>query len=202
MAEKKKVAYIEHEEIVRAMIKAIGDNPDREGLIGTPNRVVKMWGEVFKGYDKNQIPKVTTFKNGSDGIVTDQMISDTGTFYSHCEHHIIPFFGTYYFAYIPHPKGKILGLSKVARVVDYYSARLQTQERLVRDITNYLWGSLKYEDTEPIAMGIVMEGSHLCKEMRGVKKKGKMRTTELIGAMKTDVATRAEFMDWVNKNGS
>ena len=185
--------------IVKAMLIAIGDNPNREGLKETPARVVKSWKELFRGYDKSLKPNVTIFKNGSDGIVYDEMITDTGDFYSQCEHHIIPFYGRYWFAYIPHPKGNILGLSKVARVVDYHSAKLQIQERLVHDITEQLWEALcKGSKYKPIAMGFVMEGEHLCKTMRGVKKKGKMRTTELRGTIKTNASVRSEFLDVVN----
>ena len=189
---------IRKENIVKEMIKEIGEDPNRPGLIGTPDRVVRAWKEMFRGYDKNKLPKVTTFENGSDGIVYDQMINDDGPFYSHCEHHIIPFFGHYYFAYIPDKNGKILGLSKVARVVDYFSAKLQIQERLGHEIVNYLWKELSEEDSEPVAMGLVLEGEHLCKTMRGAKKKGKMRTTIIKGTFRNDVAARHEFLSWVN----
>lgn len=186
---------------VRNMLLAIGENPNREGLKDTPKRVVKMWKEIFRGYDKKQCPKITTFNNGSDGIIYDQMICDTGKFYSHCEHHAVPFIGNYYWAVLPHPKGKLLGLSKVARVVDYFSAKLQIQERLTHEIVDYLWQALCNKNlckNPPLGMALVMEAEHLCKSMRGVKKKGNMRTAKLIGAFKDDSATRAEFMDWVN----
>jgi len=189
------------EEAVKIMLEVIGENPNRQGLKGTPDRVVRMWKEMFRGYDKKQKPTVTTFTNGKDGIVYDEMIDDTGNFYSNCEHHCVPFFGNYYFAYIPHPKGKLLGLSKVARVVDYYSAKLQIQERLTHEILECLWKEVSKDCKNhiPLAMGLVMEAEHLCKTMRGAKKKGTMRTTKLIGTFKTDGAARAEFMDWVNK---
>lgn len=189
--------------IVRNMLHALGENPEREGLKETPDRVVRMWNEIFRGYDESKKPKVTTFNNGSDGIIYDQMINDEGNYYSHCEHHMVPFFGKYYFAYLPDPKGKLLGLSKVARVVDYLSAKLQIQERLTHEIIDYLWKALCDDDTcenKPLGMALVMEGEHLCKTMRGVKKKGKMRTTKLIGAFKDDEKTRAEFMAWVNNH--
>jgi len=188
---------------VKKIIEFIGDDPNRPGLKDTPDRVVKMWQEIFRGYDKKNKPKITTFDNGSDGIVYDQMICDTGNFYSHCEHHMVPFFGRYWFAYIPAPKGKILGLSKVARIVDYHAAKLQVQERLVNDVVQDLYEALhisKASWNKPLAMGLVIEAEHLCKTMRGAKKKGKMRTVHLIGTFKTDAAARAEFMDWVNKN--
>ena len=189
-----------NESIVRDMIKAIGDNPKREGLKDTPNRVVRMWKEIFRGYIKGNEPKVTTFENGADDIEYDEMICDPGPFHSHCEHHMVPFFGKYYFAYIPHPQGLILGISKVGRVVDYFSAKLQIQERLVHEIVTFLWDKLYHDKFQPIGMGLVMEGEHLCKTMRGVKKKGKMRTTKLIGTFKTDPSTRAEFLEWVNSS--
>jgi len=204
------------EDLIKTLLFQIGENPEREGLKDTPVRVVKMWKEIFRGYDKKQKPKVTTFMNGNDNIIYDEMITDEGDFYSHCEHHMVPFFGKYYFAYIPHPEGKILGLSKVARVVDYYSAKLQIQERLVHEIVEFLWEALtipatysgkdeySVEDTpriEPIAMGLVMEAEHLCKTMRGAKKKGRMTTTKLIGAFKDDPSSRAEFLRWVHQNG-
>ena len=103
---------LSNEDLIKNVIIRIGDNPKREGLKDTPKRVAKMWKEIFKGYDEKQKPKITTFPNGSDGISYDQMIMDEGPFYSHCEHHIVPFFGQYYFAYIPHPKGKSSGLVK------------------------------------------------------------------------------------------
>ena len=201
------------EGIVIDMIRKIGDNPDRAGLKDTPTRVTRMWKEIFKGYNPDLKPKVTIFDNGADGIVYDEKITDNGPFYSYCEHHMIPFFGKYWFAYIPHPKGKILGLSKVARVVDYYSARLQIQERLGEQIIGELWDALMIpaqekdgffviEDRSPLAMGLFMDAEHLCKTMRGVKKQGKMTTTKLLGGFKTDPLARKEFFDWVNKNGT
>jgi len=188
----------EKEDLVEEMISQIGDNPSREGLKDTPKRIVKMWKEIFKGYDENQLPKVTTFNNGSDGIVYDEMICDEGDFYSHCEHHGLVFHGKYYFSFIPHPNGKLLGLSKVARVIDYFSSRLQIQERLVHEVVEYLWDTLRTEDNKPIAMGLCVVGEHLCKTMRGVKKKGKMTTTKLKGSFKDDNKSRTEFIDWVN----
>jgi GTP cyclohydrolase I len=195
------IALITEEEIVRAMLRVIGENPNREGLKDTPKRVVRMWKELFYGYDKTKLPNVTVFNNGSDGIVYNEMITDTGEFYSNCEHHMIPFHGRYYFGYIPNKRGKLLGLSKVARVVDYFSAKLQIQERLVYEIIEHLYDSLDVDKHKPVGMALVIEAEHLCKSMRGVKKKGKMRTTHLIGAFKEDVATREEFMGWVNSNG-
>lgn len=154
---------ISDEELVRRMLLRIGEDPLREGLVDTPRRVVKMWGEIYRGYQTKNFPKVTIFKNGKDGIMYDDMIIDSGYFYSQCEHHMIPFFGDYHFGYIP---GKfILGASKISRVIDFYSARLQVAERLVYDVVTCFEELLK-----PKGLILIMKGRHLCKEMRGVKK--------------------------------
>lgn len=190
------------EEEITSILNLIGENSNREGLVDTPKRVAKMYMELFKGYDKTKFPTITTFHNGCDGVVTDEMINDEGEFYSHCEHHMVPFFGRYYFAYVPSPKGKVLGLSKVARVVDYFSSKLQIQERLGQEIIDCLWNEL-CKDTKypPLGMGLVIIGEHLCKSMRGVKKKGKMRTAALKGCIKHEPMSRTEFLNWVNVNG-
>jgi len=153
-----------------------------------------MWNEIFRGYDPTKRPTVAVFKNGADGLVYDQMVIDTGDFYSHCEHHMVPFFGRYWFGYIPDPKGNIIGLSKVARLVDYHAARLQIQERLVHDIVEDIWQELSKDAVRPIGMGLIMEGEHLCKSMRGARKKGKMTTTKLKGAFFDNMMVRDEFL--------
>jgi len=167
--------------IVRSFLKAIGDNPDREGLIGTPERVQRSWHELYRGYDPTQKPKITTFKNGVDGVHNSTLITDSGTFYSQCEHHVLPFFGTYHFGYIPHPHGLIVGLSKVARVVGFCAARLQIQERLGTDIITLLQNALTKDNPPPIAMVLVLRGQHLCKIMRGVRNNGYMQTIATSG---------------------
>lgn len=193
-----------NEMIVKKMLLAIGENPDREGLKDTPKRVVKMWKEIFRGYDKEQLPKITTFKNGSDSIIYDQALTDEGIFYSHCEHHCVPFFGNYYFSVIYNTKGYILGLSKIGRIVDYYSARLQIQERLTQQIVNHIWNTLcdASDEHPPIGMGLVMIAEHLCKSMRGLKKVGKARTVALKDAMLLDEKARSEFLNSVNANST
>ena len=183
------------EKHIKELLSEIGENTEREGLLETPKRVARMYKELFRGYNEAEKPKITTFFNGADGITTDQLITDTGDFHSHCEHHMVPFFGNYYFAYIPSAKGKILGLSKVARIVDFYSAKLQIQERLVKNIVDALWDALCEDGAEPpIAMGVVMKGEHLCKTMRGAKKKGKMTTSELRGELLINDSLRQEFL--------
>lgn len=181
------------------MLNYIGENPLREGLKDTPKRIVKMWNEIYRGYDLNQKPKITTFDNGKDGIIYDEMIIDTGNYYSMCEHHILPFFGKYIFAYIPHPQGKIIGISKIARLVDYHSAKLQIQERLTNDILFDIKNELiKETNNEPLGLALSMSGEHLCKTMRGVKKQGTTTTTVLDGLFKTNSTVRHEFLKHTN----
>lgn len=178
---------------VRMLLSAIGEDPDREGLIGTPDRIVRMYKELFRGYDESQKPKITTFENDMES--TD-IVFDSGDYYSMCEHHMMPFFGKYYFAYIPRKDGRILGISKVARVVNYCAARLQLQERLARDIVNMLTDALggKVE-----GMAIVMRGTHLCKTMRGVKNNGKMTVAHLSGVFREDQQARNEFYKLIDQ---
>ena len=149
--------------IVNQIIWFIGDDPRRPGLKQTPARVVRMWRQVFLGYDKSKCPRILKIKNGSDGIFYTDMILDHGYFFSHCEHHIVPFFGQYHFGYVPDKW--LVGASKIARVVDYHSSRLQIAERLVHDIAQCLEDVLK-----PKGLILIMGARHLCKEMRGVKK--------------------------------
>lgn len=172
---------------LRTLLRYMGEDPDREGLKGTPDRIVRMWKEIFRGYDPSQKPKITTFAN-EDGM-TD-IVFDAGDYYSMCEHHILPFFGKYYFAYIPAPDGRILGISKVARVVGYCAARLQLQERLAADIVATLTEAL---DGKVLGMALVMKGKHLCKTMRGVRNDGNMTVAHLEGLFKTDKECRDEF---------
>ena len=183
----------EAEAHLRELARYIGEDPDRPGLLGTPDRMVRMWKEIFRGYDPAQHPKITTFDNGLDGVNYDNMIIDSGSYYSMCEHHAMPFFGKYVFAYIPNPHGKILGLSKIGRIVDYFSAKLQIQERLVSEIVSDIARALGTENP-PLGIALLMEGEHLCKTMRGVKKPGKMSTCHLSGIFKNDPSARNEFL--------
>lgn len=183
---------------IRELLIQIGENHHRTGLLGTPERVERMYKEIFRGYDDKQTPKVTIFPNGDDGVSVDEMIVDTGKFYSVCEHHMMPFFGEYTFAYIPHPKGNVLGLSKVARIVGHYSARLQIQERLTEQVLNHLYSKLITDDRyPPLGIGLVMKATHLCKVMRGVKNEGVMTTTKLKGMLKADIKARNEFLNHI-----
>lgn len=181
------------EENIRRILQYIGEDPNREGLKDTPDRIVRMCKEIFRGYDMSQKPKITTFRNGVDGIVYDNMVVDKGDYYSLCEHHMRTFFGEYYFAYIPHPKGKILGISKIGRVVDFCASKLQIQERLVYEVIQMLTEALK-DKYPPLGMALVMKGRHMCKESRGARKKGVMTSSCLTGVFKTEPALRAEFL--------
>ena len=184
--------------IVR-ILEYIGEDPLRTGLVGTPDRIRRMLSEICRGYDPAQKPKITVFPNGEDGLTYDSMVIDEGTYYSLCEHHMMPFFGKYWFAYIPNPKGKILGISKIGRVVDYCAAKLQVQERLTHEIVDMLADALGKENP-PLGIALVMKGTHLCKTMRGVKKNGIMTSSYLTGEFRNSASTREEFMKFVNSN--
>lgn len=181
------------EDHIRRILSYIGEDPNREGLLGTPDRIVRMWQEIVRGYDPTKKPKITTFEN--DMQSTD-IVFDSGDYYSLCEHHMMPFFGKYYFAYIPKKEGRILGISKVARVVGYCAARLQLQERLARDIVKMLTDAL---DGQVEGMAIVMRGTHLCKTMRGVRNNGKMTVAHLSGVFQTDAQARNEFYKLIDQ---
>lgn len=149
--------------LVKMILTHIGEDPNRPGLKDTPERVVAMWTEVFRGYKEDKLPRVTKFRNGSDGVVYDEMLIDKGYFFSHCEHHMVPFFGEYSFGYIPDKW--IIGASKISRIVDHFSSRLQIAERLVCEIADYIQDAIN-----PKGLILLMSARHLCKEMRGVKK--------------------------------
>ena len=182
----------EIEDHIARILEFIGENPNREGLKDTPKRVAKMYKEIFRGYDESQKPKITSFENGKDGIMYDQMIIDSGDFYSHCEHHMVPFFGKYYFAYMPDKV--IIGLSKVARIIDFYSAKLQIQERLVKEVVDEI-----EKVCQPRGIALIIKGEHLCKTMRGAKKKGQMITSDLRGEFRNNLDTRSEFLSLIEK---
>jgi GTP cyclohydrolase I len=176
---------------IQRILESIGENPNRVGLADTPRRVAKMYRETFKGYNPTMKPNITVFPNNEDGVSINQMVTDSGTYVSWCEHHMLPFFGHYYFAYIP--KEKIIGLSKIARVVDYFASRLQVQERLTAQIVNEIHDAL-----DPVGMALQMRGRHLCKEIRGIKNKGEMVTTELRGAFEQQ-EVRMEFLHIIGR---
>jgi GTP cyclohydrolase I len=174
--------------LIRNLLGAIGDNKDREGLQDTPDRVVKAWGEWFSGYGKNPADLLKTFEDGAEGV--DEMVVETDIpVYSHCEHHIAPIFGVAHVAYVP--EGKIVGLSKLVRLVDLYSRRLQVQERLTNDVAQALVDGLS-----PRGVGVVLQCRHLCMESRGVNRSGVVTTTSALrGCLKDEHDARAEFFN-------
>lgn len=182
-------------EHIRDLLRYIGEDPDREGLINTPDRILRMWEEIFRGYNVSKKPKITTFEN-EDNIA--DMVFDSGDYYSMCEHHILPFFGKYYFAYIPSATGRILGISKVARVIEYCAAKMQLQERLAKEAVEMLTEALGGECQ---GMAIVMKGTHLCKSMRGVKNRGEMTASYFTGVF-NNTAVKQEFYQLIKLQGN
>ncbi len=148
--------------LIKHLLIEIGENPNRTGLKDTPKRVAKMYSEMFKGYDSKQKPKLTVFPNDDDGLSFKGMIIDQGYFFSACEHHMVPFFGNYFFGYIADKH--LIGASKIGRLVNFHSAKLQIAERLCREILDDIEKAVK-----PKGCILIMRARHLCKEMRGVK---------------------------------
>lgn len=172
-------------------LKALGENPDREGLQNTPRRVARMYAELLSGYrmDPRQVVNGALFNIRYDEMVIVRDIE----FYSLCEHHMLPFLGRAHIAYMP--AGKVIGLSKIPRIVDIFARRLQVQERLTRQIADLL-----QEILEPTGVAVVVEGLHLCMMMRGVKKHdARMTTSAMHGAFRTNLATRQEFLDNIGR---
>ena len=173
------------EDVVIRMLEYIGEDVTREGLIDTPKRVVKAWDELFSGYNKN-VDDI--FRIFGDGACDEMVVLRNIEFYSMCEHHILPFFGKVHIAYIPN--GKVIGVSKLARLVEIYSKRLQIQERLAQQITSTLMQYL-----QPKGAACVIEAQHLCMQMRGVRNKNSvMVTSSLQGVFLEKLAVRDEFM--------
>ena len=163
----------------------IGDDPNREGLLDTPKRVEKSWGELFSGYGHSACELFTTFE--SDGYDQIVLLKDI-EIYSMCEHHILPFFGKAHVAYIP--DGRVVGISKLARVVDMYSRRLQIQERIGEQVTDAIMDYI-----QPKGAACIIEAVHMCMRMRGVsKQESVMTTSSLRGAFFSNPAARAELM--------
>lgn len=173
-------------DIVTRMLEAIGENPKREGLIETPDRVIRAWNTWFSGYGTAARSVLKTFEDGAHNV--DQLVLVNNIpVYSHCEHHIAPFFGVAHVAYIP--DGRVVGLSKISRLVDVFARRLQIQERLTTQIADALEDALS-----PKGVGVVLECRHLCMESRGISRQGQTTlTSALRGCVLTEDACRAEF---------
>jgi GTP cyclohydrolase I len=173
------------EAAVREILEEVGEDPDRDGLIGTPERVHRMYTELTAGYhvDPDRLINGAIFDVGYSEMVVVKDIP----FYSLCEHHLLPFFGTAAVAYIP--RGKVVGLSKIPRIVEMYARRLQVQERMTQEIAELIESRLA-----PQGVGVVLEATHLCAVMRGVRKPGTVMTTSFVlGLFRTRDRTRAEF---------
>lgn len=174
------------EQAVRQILVEIGEDPDREGLLRTPERMHRMWQELSAGYsvDPDRLINGAIFDVGYSEMVVIRDVE----FHSLCEHHLLPFFGTASVGYLP--RGKVLGLSKVPRVIEMYARRLQVQERMTQQIADFI-----AERINPYGVGVVIEAQHLCLAMRGVQKGGAtMVTSSVLGTFRTSRETREEFM--------
>ena len=179
------------EKSVRDILVSIGEDPEREGLVKTPHRVARAYGELLEGYRTDPIKLVNgaTFKANYDEMVIVRDIE----FNSLCEHHMLPFLGRAHVAYLP--KGEVIGLSKIPRIVDMFSRRLQIQEKMTRQIADFLNTLL-----EPRGVAVIMEAVHMCSMIRGVEKHdARMTTSCMLGAFRNSEATRMEFLDNISR---
>jgi GTP cyclohydrolase I len=179
---------------VRTLLAEIGEDPSREGLVGTPERVRRMYDELTSGYhvDPDALLNGACFNVDYDEMVVVRDIE----FFSLCEHHLLPFIGHAHVGYLP--RGRVVGLSKIPRIVDMFAKRLQLQERLTVQVADFLM-----ERLEPKGVACVIEATHLCTMMRGVKKQeATMVTSSMTGTFRRDARTRAEFMGLIGKGGA
>lgn len=182
------------EDAVRQILEQVGEDPQRDGLLGTPDRVARMYDELLAGYAKDPIALVNDalFDVEYDEMVLVKDIE----FYSLCEHHMLPFIGRAHVAYLP--SKKVIGLSKIPRIVDMFARRLQIQERMTREIADFLNDVL-----HPKGVAVVVEGAHMCSMMRGVKKaNARMTTSAMLGSFRDNPQTRAEFMAHIERGSS
>ena len=180
------------EDITRELLKEIGEDPSREGLVKTPSRVAKAWSFFSGGYnqDLDSIINNAIFNEDAKDMVVVRDIE----FFSLCEHHLLPFFGRAHVAYLP--SGKVVGLSKIPRIIDMFSRRLQVQERLTRQIAETVKDIL-----EPVGVAVIMEGQHMCMQMRGVQKQNSLATTSsMLGKFRESDRTRTEFLSIIGLN--
>jgi GTP cyclohydrolase I len=175
----------------RDILEAIGEDPDREGLLRTPERVARMYEELTAGY---HVDPVRLINDAIFDVHYDQMVVVRDIdFYSLCEHHLLPFLGQAHVAYIP--DGRVIGLSKIPRLVEMVARRLQVQERMTQEIAEFL-----DETLHPLGVAVVAEGLHMCAAMRGVKKaNARMLTSAMLGTFKENAITRGEFFDHIGR---
>ena len=178
---------------VTSIIRAIGEDPEKEGLVDTPTRVAEMYAELFMGLDKDPREELAVgYELGHREMVIVRDIP----FYSMCEHHLLPFYGVAHIGYIPDISGRIVGISKLARVVEIIARRPQVQERMTTEIADAITEGLK-----PSGVAVIIQAEHLCMIMRGVKKPGSNIITSAIrGAFRKSAASRAEFLSLVHGN--
>jgi len=177
---------------VASIIEAIGENPLREGIKDTPQRVAEMYDELFSGLDAD--PKADLVVDFGEGYEEMVILRDI-PFYSMCEHHLLPFYGIAHVGYIPSPGGRVVGVSKLARVVEICARRPQLQERMTRQIADAI-----FEALQPIGVAVVIQAEHLCMVMRGIKKPGTtVITSSVRGNFRSKVATRSEFLSLIQK---
>lgn len=187
-------SVIDHKAIegaVTNMLEAFGEDPDRAGLQRTPERVARMYEELLAGYRQDPLEMIN---DALFDVTYDEMVLVRDIeFYSLCEHHLLPFIGRVHVAYLP--KGRVLGLSKIPRLVDMFAHRLQVQERMTRQIAEFL-----DELLHPAGVAVVVEALHLCATMRGVKKHGaRMTTSAMLGYFRKNIATREEFLENISR---
>lgn len=179
------------EAAVRMLLEEMGEDPERPGLLGTPGRVSRMYAELTSGYrtDPDALINGACYEVDYDEMVVVRDIE----FYSLCEHHLLPFFGRVHVGYLP--RGTVIGLSKIPRIVEMYAKRLQLQERMTTEVAEFLMGRLNAK-----GVGCVVEASHLCTMMRGVKKEeARMVTSSMLGTFRRDGRTRNEFLRLIGK---
>jgi len=177
--------------LIEKLLQEVGEDPTREGLLKTPARVAKSWAYFSRGYnqDLDDVVNNAIFHEASKDMIVVRDVE----FFSHCEHHLLPFFGKAHVGYIPN--GKVIGLSKIPRIIDMYARRLQVQERLTHQIADAIKEVLK-----PNGVAVVMEGRHMCMQMRGVEKQNSLATTStMLGRFRESVRTRNEFMYLINR---
>ena len=177
--------------LIEKLLQEVGEDPTREGLLKTPARVAKSWAYFSRGYnqDLDDVVNNAIFHEASKDMIVIRDVE----FFSHCEHHLLPFFGKAHVGYIPN--GKVIGLSKIPRIIDMYARRLQVQERLTHQVADAVQDVLK-----PNGVAVVMEGRHMCMQMRGVEKQNSLATTStMLGRFRESVRTRNEFMYLINR---
>ena len=178
--------------LTKQLLEEIGEDPSREGLLKTPSRVSKAWSFFSRGYNQDLDKIINNAVFNEDA--TDMVVVRDVEFFSLCEHHLIPFFGRAHVAYLPN--GKVIGLSKIPRIIDMFSRRLQVQERLTRQIAETV-----KEILDPIGVAVIMEGQHMCMQMRGVEKQNSLTTTSsMLGKFRESDRTRSEFLSIIGLN--